>query len=63
MWDQLIETRLHLVTHGLHHRRRRAGRQGGLVNRFAAILPAQHLNQITRPGQASNMGGEDAIGA
>jgi hypothetical protein len=35
--------------------------QGGRIDWFSAVLPAQELDEIFRPRQAPDMGGQDAV--
>ena len=58
-----VDPGLRLPAHDLGDRTGHAGLIGVLVERLALLLGAQELEQLRRPDQAADMGGENAFGA
>ena len=58
-----VQARLDLLRHHLGHRARHAPGVGvGVVGAAVLLLP-HHLQQVERPGEAADVGGQDPVGA
>ena len=58
-----IDAGLDLLAHDLLDRGLQAGLVGGLVVGLAGLDQLEELDELGRPDQAADMGGQDAVGA
>src|SRR5262249_38949584 len=56
-----VEAGFDLLGDAMRHCLFGARLQGGRIDWFPAVLPAQELDEIYRPRQAPDMGGQDAV--